>query len=281
MILFSTQKSNYLAQKITAHHGACTIKQFSDGEIFVRIDQDVRNKKVWVVANTQPPAENMLELFFLLDALERAGAHVYLFITYFAYARQVIAKPGEAVSAEVIGNFFKNFNLKKIIILHAHSKLLHDFLNFTTVRDLEFFCTQAHQYDAIAAPDKGAYALAQEVAETCKKELILLTKTRPDHEKVEIVSVEGTVTNKKILIVDDIIATGKTLIEVARALHTMGAKTIAAAATHGIFTGDAQDILAKSIIEKIAVTNSVPQHKHEKIVVHDISHFISKVMREE
>ena len=89
MILFSTRSAQHLASKIALNHGSCTIKQFSDGEIFVRVDEDIQDKHVWVLASTQAPAENLLELFFLCDALKRAGAHMSVLITYFAYARQV------------------------------------------------------------------------------------------------------------------------------------------------------------------------------------------------
>lgn len=280
MLIFSTKSARRIAEHIAMQHGATTIKFFSDGELFVRVDEDVRGKRVWVIASTQAPAENLLELFFLLDALEQAGARIFLFITYFAYARQVIAAPGEAHSAQIIGSFFNQFTLEKTFILHAHSRRLHDFLEYTDARDIDFFCNAAAEYDALVAPDKGAFVWASEIAQRCNKEIVVLTKTRPDHEQVKILAVDGNVKGKRLLIIDDIISTGRTLVEAAHALKNMGATHIAAAATHGVFAGNATEFLEKSILEKILVTNSLAQQARGKIQVHDISNFIVKTMQE-
>ena len=173
MILFATSSTRHLASNIAIRSGAYTIKQFSDGELFIRIDEDVQDKDVWVLAATQAPAEHLLELFFLLDALQRAGAHINLCIAYFAYARQVVAAPGEVCAAQVISAMLKNFIIAKIYIIHPHSILLHDYLSFIAVQDVDFFYKQAEGYDAIAAPDKGAYTFAREIAEHCSKELYM------------------------------------------------------------------------------------------------------------
>lgn len=278
MILFSTNSARHLAAQIPLRPGACTIKKFSDGELFVRIDEDVHDKAVWVLAATQAPAEHLLELFFLLDALQRSGAHINLFITYFSYARQVIAARGEACTAQVVSAVLKNFIIEKTYILHPHSNLLHDYLPFTAVRDVDFFCSQAESFDAIAAPDKGAFVLAREIAESCSKELILLTKTRPDHEKVKIVAVDGLVERKKVLLIDDIISTGRTITEAAHALKKMGAISVAAAATHAVLSSDARQLLEQSPLEKVYVTNSIAQASQGKITVIDISRFIQTSM---
>jgi ribose-phosphate pyrophosphokinase len=278
MILFSTTSTRHLASNIALPQGKCTIKQFNDGELFVRIDEDVQDKDVWVLAATQAPAEHLLELFFLLDVLQKAQARINLFITYFAYGRQVVAPAGEACSAQVISSILQNFIISKIYIMHPHNQLLHNFLSFTGVQDLEFFCKQAAAYDAIAAPDKGALSFAHEVAQTCKKDLIKITKKRPDHDQVEIVTIDGTVTGKKVLLIDDIISTGRTLVQAAQELKKLGATSIAAAATHGIFSPGSYQLLENSIIEKVSVTNTIAQHLQGKITVFDISPFIQKIM---
>ena len=270
--------TRHLASNIALKPGRCTVKQFSDGELFVRIDEDVQGKDVWLLVGTHAPAEHLLEFFFLCDALQRAGAHVNVFISYFAYARQVVAAPGEAHSAQVISTIIKNFALPTLYIMHPHSSLLHDFLAFTAVRDIDFFCKQAEAYDAIASPDKGAFALAQEVAQICGKDLILLTKMRPEKEEVRIVSIEGQAAGKKVLLVDDIISTGRTITESARALKKLGASSIAAAATHGVFSPGSFQLLEQGPLEKIFVTNTIAQNSHGKITVVDISQFIQKIM---
>jgi ribose-phosphate pyrophosphokinase len=279
MILFSTTTTRHLAANIAMRSGACTIKQFRDGELFVRIDEDVRNKSVWVLAATQAPAEHLLELFFLLDALHRGGAIINLFITYFAYARQGTATPEQACSAQVIGMILQQFTIAHTYILHPHSALLHEYLPFKAVQDIEYFCVQARAYDAIAAPDKGAQALAREIAHKCGKELILLTKRRLDQDNVEIVAVDGVVEDKKIMLIDDIISTGRTLVEAAYALQKLGAQTVAAVATHGLFAADARHIIEESPLLSVTVTNSIEQEARGKIKIVDISSFIERVMQ--
>jgi len=271
MILFANRAAQHLAQKIDIPQGACTIKQFSDGELYVRIDQDVEEQDVWVLASTPAPAENLLELFFLCDALSRAGAHINLFITYFGYARQTITAPGEACAAHVITKALQNVPLKSIYVMHPHCSLLHNFLPFTTVHDINFFCNQATTYDIIAAPDKGAIPFAETIAKASGKELLLLTKVRPAQEKVKIVAVDGHVTNKKVLLVDDIISTGRTITECAHALKELGAASVAAAASHGVFSPGSQKLLEQSHLEHVFVTNTIPQESRGIITVVDTS----------
>lgn len=158
--------------------------------------------------------------------------------------------------------------------MHPHSMLLHDFLPFTAVIDYDFFIEQAQNYDAVAAPDKGAHAFAQEIATKSKKELIQLQKIRPEQEEVEIIGIEGDVKNKKILLVDDIISTGRTMLAAAAYLKKLGATSLAAAATHGVFSADSRKKLEESILEKIVVTNTIDHVSQGKIKVVDIASFI-------
>lgn len=279
MILFSTRTARHLAGRMALKQGACTIKNFSDGELFVQIDEDVTNKPVFVLASTQTPGDNMLELFFLLDALQRAGAHISLFISYFAYARQIVAAHGQALSAQVISNILREFTINHLYIMHVHSStLLHELLPFTDAWDIRFFTTHAQQYDAIAAPDKGAVYIAQEVARLSGKELIRLTKQRYDDTTIQIRSVDGDVRGKRILLVDDMISTGHTVVQAAQELIKRGATAVAAAATHGVFSSQARTFLEQSVLEKIFVTNTIDQASHGKIVVTDIHAYIANIM---
>jgi ribose-phosphate pyrophosphokinase len=278
MKLFATKSAQHIAERITLEKGICTTKQFSDGELFVRIDEDVQGQHVWVLAGTQAPADNLLEFFFLCNALLRAGAHIHAIITYLSYVRQIVALPGEAHTAEVITNFIKYFPLQELLVIHPHSMALLDLMPCTAIRDTDFFCKQAELYDAIAAPDKGATAFAREIAAYCNKELILLSKTRPEKEQVAITAVNGDVAHKKILLVDDIISTGRTLAECAHALAKRGATSVSAAATHGVFSPGSYELLEQSPLEKITVTNTIAEHERGKIAIVDTSPFIQKII---
>lgn len=276
MIFFANHAAQHL---VRSHEGKYIIQHFKDGEIFVRIDEeDLTNKKVWIVAATQPPAENLLELFFLLDAIQRTGASINLFLTYFSYARQTIAGPGEAHSAEVICSILKDFTLTQTLIMHPHNLLLHDFIPFEAVYDLDFFCEHAKDYDTIAAPDIGALSFAQKIAQSSNKDLIMLNKIRPEHDEVKIVSIDGQAAGKKILLIDDIISTGSTLVAAAQELKKHGAISISAAATHGIFVPGSREFIEKSILQHVYVTNTIEKTSQGKIIVKDISNTLNSIM---
>lgn len=283
MIIFSNRAAAHLINKIELPKADYTIKQFSDGEVYLKINQDVRNQDIWVVACTQPPAENLLELFLLLDTLTRAGAHkINLFFPYFGYARQAKPSPGEVSSAQFICNTLKQFSLGKIYIMHAHAaSTLKSFLNFTNVIDMDYFCQVASNYDMVVASDQGGAEFAQHVSKQCNKEIVYLQKTRPSHEQVIIKSVDGNVAGKKILLVDDIIATGRTLVEAAQALKNLGAQQISAAATHGIFSDGAYERLENSPLEKVYITNTIRDSYNKIIQVYNIAPFIEEIIKKE
>lgn len=280
MIVFFTKSTQHLAEKINLPKADYIVKQFSDGEIYIKINQDIENKEIWIITSTPPPAENLLELFFSLDALTRLNVKkINLFFSYFGYARQAIAQPGEAVSAQLICDILKKFPIVKTYIMHAHAQeMLHTFLNFTDLIDLDFFCNVAKNYDVISAPDKGSYDFAQKVAKTCGKEVVSFKKVRPEHEKVKIEFVNGNVEGKNVLLVDDIISTGRTIIEASEALKNLGANTISAAATHGVLSTDAYERIENSILKKIYVTNTLDRKSKNKLEAVDISKFIESTI---
>lgn len=280
MIIFTNSGANHLLEKMTLPKGKAIIKQFSDGEIYAKIESNIKNKQVWVIASTQSPAENLIELFWLLDALTRLGtSRINLFFPYFSYARQAVPQTGEAGSAQRICTILKQFPIGIVKILQVHAApRMHSFLHFENVIDVDFFCHAAQEYDCIAAPDKGAAEFAQKIAHQCNKEAVFLQKIRPDHEYVKIESITGTVEGKKILLVDDIISTGRTMIEAANALKDAGAIEVAAAATHGIFTNGAYERFAQSVIKQIYVTNSLKDIQPDSIKTYDVSTFIEKII---
>lgn len=282
MIVFYTSQTKHLASSLPFECGKYVSKQLSDGEQYVKLGQDVTNKKVWVIAATNPPAEHLVELWLLLNALERAQAQVFLLFTYFGYARQDDPLEGEASSAEMMSKIFGLFSLKKIIVIHAHSQLLHKYLRFEDIVPIDLICQTAQLYDAIAAPDQGAYELVKLVAQRCNIEPIFLTKIRPEQEMVKILEYDGIVRARRILIIDDIIATGNTIIEVAKILTKLGATDVNVWATHGIFSANAIAALQESVITKIFVTNTLPQKHTDTIVeVINIAQFLEQIIRSE
>ncbi len=278
-MIFFTTSAGHLAPQIHLAQGKLTVKQFSDGELYVRVEEDVKSKQVWVIAST-PSAESIIELLLILNALQRESAFISLIITYFGYSRQDRAVPGEALAASVISSLLLTANVQKIFIIHAHSARLKQFLNFENKIPLDLFCIPAQESNRIAAPDQGAYEFVAAIGEQCGREAVVVTKMRPEQEKVKIMGVTDAIEGKHILIVDDIISTGTTLISVAHALKERGASTVSAAATHGVFSDGAHTLLDESpLIERIYVTNTLVQDTTwDKITILNIAPFIQNII---
>lgn len=280
MMIFYTSSTKHLAPLLPYGQGAYTHKQFSDGEWYLKLDANVQGQTVYVITATNPPADHLLELFLLLDALQRERTTINLIFTYFGYARQDIPIDGQASSAQLIGRLLGVFAIKKIWVIHAHSPLLHAYLQFENVIPVDLMAQTAQRYDAIAAPDQGAYDLIKFIAQKYQIEPIFLTKIRPEQELVKILEYDGVVKAKKILIIDDIIATGNTVIEVAKMLAKLGAQHVSVWATHGIFSANAIAEIEKSIIQKVYVTNTLPPPKSsKKIEIVSIAPVLNAIVR--
>ena len=260
--LFATSSSKHLLRSLSIEKGSFVCSPFSDGEIYLKVMDEVNDKNIWVLANTCAPAENLLELFFLLDALTRMGARINLIVNYFGYARQDKPKHGESSSGELIAKCLQALHLEKVYIVHMHSQRLRHALTYENLIPLELFAKVAASFDAVVAPDRGAEVFAKQIAEHIGKPVILIEKQRPRQEKVKILSVQGEVKNLRLLIVDDMISTGNTILAGSQLLYAKGAKYIEVMATHGLFAQGALKKLEKSKIGKITVTNSLPQEQH-------------------
>ena len=279
MIVFYTKTTAHLASLIHLPKGQYLAGQFSDGEWYLTLESDVANQDVWVITATNSPADNLLELFLLLNVLQKNSARIHLLFTYFGYARQDNPLPSQGSGAQMVSTLLNTFKLKKIIIVHAHSVRLHTYLNFENIIPTDLICEHTPSYDAIAAPDQGAYELIDALSKKCKIEPIFLKKIRPAQEEVKILEYNGMVKAKKVLIIDDIIATGNTIIEVAKVLETLGATHVSVWATHGIFSNHAIRNIENSSIKKVYVTNTLPQkHTSSKIEIVSIAPLLEKII---
>ncbi len=280
MRLFYTPSTQHLQSSINLPAGTVEYKTFSDGELFVKINEEVKGEEVWVIAATNPPARNLLQTLLLLNALQRESVKINLLFTYFAYARQDKPESGEAASAQYICELFANFTLNKTIIIHAHSNQLKNYLDFENVIPYPLFDKQVINFDVIAAPDKGASELAQTIAKQCDKELVLIEKERPEKEQVRTKKITGDVAGKSVLIVDDMISTGNTIISAANMLKEYGATSISVMATHNLMNKDSLKRIDESIIEKVFVTNTIESKiASRKIEVVNVGPFIEKMIK--
>lgn len=282
MNIFYTSSTEHLAKNIGLKKGLYLSKKFCDGEIFVNVLEDVKDQEVWVIASTKSPSDNIIELCFLLDALEHCGAKINLFFVYFGYARQDNIIEQEAVGAKVVSNFIKQFKLNQILILHPHSAKLNEFLSFKSVIPYELYNMIAHRADVITAPDKGAHDICKKIAEKNALEFIWLEKHRPAHDIAEIIKINGNedaIKDKNVIIIDDIISTANTIAQAAKYLINIGAASVDVIATHGVFCPGSIEKIEESVIENVYVTNSIPmKQKSQKINVIDLAKFIESVI---
>jgi ribose-phosphate pyrophosphokinase len=279
-MLFYTNSAEHIAATMRMKRGRFILTKFSDGEIYSRVEENVRGKDVWVLASTQPPADNILELAFLLDSLSRGGARINLMILYFGYARQDrIAKKGEALSSKVVSDLLQKFHLNKTLVLHIHSSRIKKFFEYEDILPIHLFSAVIRRMEVVVAPDRGALDLARKVSRDYGLALAYMEKVRPGIEEVEITRLVGNVRPKKVVIVDDMISTGETVIKASQRLMKSGAKEVHVIATHGIFSGNAVKNLEKSCIKSVHVTNSIkPNYKSKMIKTVDVSKLVESMM---
>ena len=278
-MLFYTPTSKELAERLDIPKGSCTIKQFTDGEWHVTVHDDVQNKQVWVLGQTGAPADSIIQLLLLCNALQRSGAQLNLLISYFGYARQDKAQKGESLGADIMCRLLHMLRPQRVAVIHLHNpEICEGILPHENHIPYRFFYDCVHDADVIVSPDKGARQLATHIAQHTHKEVIVCEKHRPEPEQV-ILQFTGDVAGKRVLIVDDMITTGGTIIRAANLLLEQGAKTVRVAATHGVFAGNALKALNESSIEDIRVTNTLEQaHRSEKVTIVDVAPWIQNVI---
>ena len=167
-------------------------------------------------------------------------------------------------------------------MIHMHSSALKEFLSFENIIPYPLFWPVAQQTDAVAAPDKGAGELAHTIAEQEKKEVIYIEKQRPEKEMVSVVSIDGDANNRSILIVDDMISTGNTVVKATELLQAHGATKVRIMATHNLMTHESIERIQASSIEKVYVTNTIVSDvESEKLEISDIGPFIKEIIKKE
>lgn len=273
-MIYGIPSSRHLIDKLDLPKGSCTFKQFTDGEWHVTVHDEVRNKTVWVLAQTGPPADTIIQLLLLCDALKREGAQLNLLITYFGYARQDRYFKGEPVAAELLYRLLQLATPNRIDVIHLHNPDIGTLNNHIPY---EFFYDCVEDADIIVSPDKGAQPLAQQIAQHTNRELVMLEKHRPAPEQVELTFI-GDVQDKKVLIVDDMITTGRTILTAAELLYEKGAHSVNVAATHGVFTADARTRLENSSIERVSVTNTLKTQPSGKVRVIEIAPYLQRII---
>lgn len=246
--------------------GKISISNFSDGEIWLRFEENIRGVDVFIVQPTNPPAENILELLLIIDAARRASAkRITAVIPYYGYARQDRKdQPRVPISSRLIMDEIVSAGADRIVAMDLHSSQIQGFVNipFDHLYAKTVFIEPLKKLIAgknytIVVPDVGGIKFARSYAQILGLPLTIIDKRRPRPNKAEVMNVIGEIDFEHVLLIDDMIDTGGTIAQAAELAKSHGAKTITVAATHGLFSGDCIRLLTESPIDKIIVTNSL------------------------
>jgi ribose-phosphate pyrophosphokinase len=293
MLLMSGTANRPLAEEVAGHLGQplcqITIRRFADGEIFVKIDENVRGRDVFIIQPTNPPAENVMELLLLMDAARRASAaRITAVIPYFGYARQDRKEqPRVAISAKLLANMVSVAGADRVLAMDFHQHQLQGFFDlpvdhlYAAPVFVNHYRQKALRELVVVAPDVGSAKMARGFAKRLNASIAIIDKRRPSANIAEVVNVVGEVTGKDCLIPDDMIDTAGTMVEAVHALKRLGAEDIYCCASHALLSGPAVERFMKSPVKEVAVTNTIaipPERRFERLRVLSIAGLLSKAI---
>lgn len=266
------------------------IGRFSDGEISVRIDENIRGKDVFIIQPTFPPADNLLELLIIIDACSRASANrITAVVPYYGYARQDRKdRPRVPISAKLVANLITVAGTHRVLAMELHAAQIQGFFDiqvdnlFAAPVLLEYIKGKNYKNLTVVSPDVGGIKMGRAFAKRLECNLAVADKRRTAADSSELMNIIGDVAGSDIIILDDIISTGGTITQASEALKEAGAGRIMAMATHPVFSGKALEKLDRSCIEEIVVTNSIPFNDHkrcDKVRVLDVSPLLGEAIR--
>jgi len=252
--------------------GKVLIRNFSDGEIWVKYDENVRGEDLFIVQSTQPPAENLFELLMLIDAARRASAkRITAVIPYFGYARQDRkSKPRTPISARLVADMLTAAGATRVLAMDLHAGQIQGFFNipvdhlFAMPVLMDHLRTKFGSEAVIVSPDAGGVERARAYSKRLGASLAIIDKRRPAANVAEVVNIIGDVKGRDAIIVDDLVDTAGTLCAAARAVMDYGARAVYACATHGVLSGPAVERIAASPLQEFIITDSIPPRPEVK-----------------
>ncbi len=269
------------------------IKRFSDGEIYIEINENIRGNSVFVIQSTSNPAnDNLMELLLCIDALRRSSAkNITAVIPYYGYARQdrkVV--PRTSISAKVVANLITNAGASRVVTVDLHAGQIQGFFDmpvdnlFTTPLFARYIKRKLKNKNLICvSPDVGGVQRTRGLATKIKADLAIIDKRRPKPGKSQVMNIIGNVKGKTCIIVDDIIDSGGTIINAVDALKKNGATEVYVFITHAVLSGDAANKIKKSKIKKLIITDTIDNsHKiknNNKIEVLSISSLMAEAIK--
>jgi len=243
------------------------VRQFSDGEIYLQIKENVRGADVFVVQPTCTPVDrNLMELLLAIDALKRASAErITAVLPYYGYARQDRKdKPRVPISARLVAALLETAGADRVLTLDLHAAQIQGFFDipvdhlFAMPVMIEYFRTSKTPDMTVVSPDAGGVERARAFAKRLNAPLAIIDKRREEANVAEVMNVVGEVKGRNCLLVDDLIDTAGTLVKGAEALLEKGAASVSACATHAVLSGPAVQRISESCLKEVVVTNSIP-----------------------
>ncbi len=294
--IFAGNASHALAKSICEHLNVpltdILLGRFSDGEIQVQIKENIRGKDVFIIQSTCPPAnDNLMELLILIDAARRASANrITAVLPYFGYARQDRKdQPRVPITAKLVANIMVAAGANRVLTMDLHAPQIQGFYDIPVDHlyaihvVCDYFDTKKIKNLVVVSPDVGGIKMARAYAKRLGAGLAIVDKRRTSPETTEVMHILGRVKGKTAVIVDDIVATGSSLIEAVEALTKKGVVGVYAAMSHGVLSGNALPRIHQSrALKELVITDSVPlkeAHRHPKIKVLSVASLLAEAIK--
>ncbi len=275
--IFAGSASRDLAEKIASHLdlnvGKSELTRFQDGEMTVKYEENIRGCDVFLIQSTYPPADNLMELFIMLDAARRASARrITAVIPYFGYARQDRKdQPRVAITAKLVANLIRTAGADRVLTMDLHAPQIQGFFDipldhlYSSPILAEYF-RKRHITDLVVlSPDIGGVKMARAYAKRLSAPLAIIDKRRIKPNRAEVMHVIGNVKDKNILIVDDIVDTAGTILKASERILKMGAKNVYAACTHPLLSGDAIKNLKMANLAEFVAMDTIPLAEQKRL----------------
>ncbi|WP_031206835.1 ribose-phosphate pyrophosphokinase [Halomonas huangheensis] len=272
LMVFAGNANPELARKVAegldSRLGNATVGQFSDGEVAVEINENVRGKDVFILQSTCAPTnDNLMELILMVDALRRASAtRITAVVPYFGYARQDrrVRSARVPISAKIVADMMVKAGVDRVMTMDLHADQIQGFFDVPVdnvygspilLDDIE-----RQNYDdlVVVSPDVGGVVRARAIAKQLNADLAIIDKRRPQANQAQVMHIIGEIENRTCVVVDDMIDTAGTLCKAGEALKEHGARRVVAYATHPILSGPAVDNIAASVLDEVVVTDTIP-----------------------
>ncbi len=262
----NTPLAEEIAEALDAPVDGAVVRNFADGEIFVRIDSNARGRDVFIFQPTVTPGDNILELLLLIDAAKRASAErITAVVPYFGYGRQDRKdQPRVAIGAKLMANLITAAGADRLVGIDFHQHQIQGFFDipvdhlYAAPVLMEYFREKNLQDLVVVAPDVGSAKMARGFAKRLSASLAIIDKRRSEANKTEVLNVVGEVEGMTCLLADDMIDTGGTIANAVSALMERGAREVYVTATHALLSGTAVEKLSAAPLTELVVTNTIP-----------------------